>query len=81
MVGDDETVGSVFMTASSLWEFITFCLYFEGYDVVVPSQHKHHGVYAFNLGTAAADEFYSHLQDGGLNLYRNRDKTAIIQAA
>lgn len=76
-VGEEEAIGGIFMTPAMLWEFIAFCVFFEGYDVVVPSQPDHYGVYGFNLNTAAAKKYYGVLQREGLNLLRNRNKIAV----
>lgn len=79
-VGAEESVGSIFLTHSTLWEFIAFCALAEGYEYVIPCQPEHHGVYAYSL---VSDRYWEYHRDLGdkYRLLRNPHRVSIINVA
>lgn len=67
-VNGEPAIGSVMLSADTAWDFGAYMMLIDQYDVVIPNQDGHHGVYGFNTQNDIGREYLEKLREDGLRL-------------
>lgn len=58
MVDTEPAIGSILMTPATVWDLAVYIMLERRFSVIIPNQPEHHGVYAFDVDSIAAMEYY-----------------------